>query len=68
MEDLRNEENRMLFAVSSDTVYSKKDFALYKFIFVLILVICAMRIVFKDGKMYHRESFTTIRERLAKED
>ena len=28
----------------------------------------AMRIVFKDGKMYHRESFTTIRERLAKED
>lgn len=28
----------------------------------------AMRVVFEDGRMYNRETFTTIRERLAKED
>ena len=27
----------------------------------------AMRVVFKDGKMHNRETFTTIRERLANE-
>ena len=27
----------------------------------------AMRTVFKDGKMHNRETFTTIRERLANE-
>lgn len=54
------------FADSSDTVSSKKDLSLYKFIFVLILVICAMRIVFNVSSNIEFVGFSTVLDLLSK--
>ena len=54
------------FADSSDTVFSKKDLTLYKFIFVLILIICAMRIVFSVSSNTEFVGFSTVLDLLSK--
>lgn len=54
------------FADSNDTVFAKKDFSLYKFIFVLILIICVMRIVFNFSSNTEFVGFSTVLDLLSK--
>ena len=54
------------FYDKNDHVFSKEDISLYSFIFILMLVICAIRIVFNASSNTEFVGFSTLLDLLSK--